>query len=235
MEIINTAYTPLAGVTFKDAQYEYRIYVKSGSLGDGEITSISIFIENTPDKVGMDLALYALEHVAKVAGEDLQTSEFMINKILIEDYPAIGEMLTLLSDGNKTLYGLQPFKSLLEKVKINLSKNVDFEEINNIINIRKKKFGKVLNYMANNLKEIDGININEIKYGISGQPHRVKDTLLAPTVTITINVKLDIDPYEDLSVKREKAGLVKTMVRTTFDELSPLDIFSYDTFTINIV
>ena len=43
----------LAGQVFKDGPYEYRIYVKTGELGDETIVSISVFIENTPPHVGV--------------------------------------------------------------------------------------------------------------------------------------------------------------------------------------
>jgi hypothetical protein len=233
MDILNpNIINKIAGKTFKDGQYEYRIYIKTGSLGEGDITSISLFIENTPDQVGMDLALYALEHVAEAYGpEELTQSEFMINKILIEDYPAIGEILSLLLEGRKTELGIQSFASLLNKVKINLNNNIDFAEANRIIAIRKKKFEKVVNYMSNAGLEIDGVKIKKIHTTIKGQAKRHNDTDLAPSIEINMVVAAEPTNKDN---QKESLSAVVPFIKRTFNDISPIDIYSYDKLTVTV-
>lgn len=227
MDII---YPSIAGKTFTDGQYEYRIYIKTGSLGEGDITSISLFIENTPDQVGMDLALYALGHVAEAIGkEDLNKSEFMINKILIEDYPAIGEILSLLLDGRKTELGIQSFESLLNKIKINLNKSIDFAETNRIIAIRKKKFQKVLTYMSEAGLEIDGVKVIKIHSTVKGQAKRHDDSRLAPAIEINMVVVISDEGYQ-----KDRGNAVVPFIKRTFNEISPIDIYSYDKLMVTV-
>ena len=223
----------LAGQVFKDGPYEYRIYVKTGELGDETIVSISIFIENTPSHVGVDLYLMALNRVAEVAGDHIEKSEWMINKVIIEQYEALGEMTPMITGQRSNIFGLQSYRSLEEKIRANLSKSINFQEVNDIIDIRKRKLTKVLNYMQKTLPTANKQPL-QITYTISGEAKRHNEEILAPSIKADINVTMMEKPKASDHVARSIIEAVKDSVYEMIQDLLPIDIHSYDNITVKV-
>jgi hypothetical protein len=176
----------IAGKVFNDGPYEYRIYIKSADLGT-VITSISIFIENTPDHVGVDLLIYALGHIIEVGGEELKTidSEFMINKVIMEEYESLGEMLS--SMGITTEFGVQSFEDLNRAVLSNKDKKIDLAEINKRIETRIAKFKKALIYTARLFEHEQGLTTSVTS--IEGNPRRSQNGTILPAISANITIR----------------------------------------------
>ena len=222
----------LAGQVFKDGPYEYRIYVKTGELGDSSIVSISIFIENTPPHVGVDLYLMALKRVAEVAGDHIENSEWMINKVIIEQYEALGEMTPMVTGQRSNIFGLQSYRSLEEKIRTNLTKSINFQQVNDIIDVRKRKLTKVLNYMQKTLPTTkQPLNIT---YTISGEVKRHNEEILAPSIKADINVTMVEKPKASDHTARVIIEAIKDSIYEMIEDLSPIDIHSYDNITIKV-
>lgn len=222
----------LAGQVFKDGPYEYRIYVKTGDLGDDTILSISIFIENSPPYLGVDLYLMALQHVAEVAGEHIDNSEWMINKVILEEHESLGEMTSMITGQRGNIFGLQSYRSLEEKIKTNLNKKLDFQQVNDAISIRIKKLTKVLNYIQKKLTTLKNMS-SKMTYTISGEAKRFNDDLLAPSIKAEINVEL-METRGGETFIRSLTGALKEEVYNMIEDYSPIDIHSYDNISINV-
>jgi hypothetical protein len=222
----------LAGQVFTDGPYEYRIYVKTGELGDSSIVSISIFIENTPPHVGVDLYLMALKRVAEVAGDHIENSEWMINKVIIEQYEALGEMTPMVTGQRSNIFGLQSYRNLEEKIRTNLTKSINFQQVNDIIDVRKRKLTKVLNYMQKTLPTYkQPLNIT---YTISGEVKRHNEEILAPSIKADINVTMVEKPKASDHTARVIIDAIKDSIYEMIEDLSPIDIHSYDNITIKV-
>jgi hypothetical protein len=206
--------------------------VKTGELGDDSIVSLSIFIENTPAHVGVDLYLMALEKIAQVAGDHIQNSDWMINKVILESYEGLGEMTSMIMGQRSNVFGLQSFQSLLQKIKTNLNKKVDFEEVNSIIEVRKRKLTKVLNYMQKTLPTYkQPLNIT---YTISGEAKRHNEEILAPSIKADIIVTMIEKPKASDHTARVIIEAIKDSIYEMIENLSPIDIHSYDNITIKV-
>lgn len=229
--LLNENINSLAGQVFTDGPYEYRIYVKTGELGDDSIVSLSIFIENTPSHVGVDLYLMALEKVAQVAGDHIQNSDWMINKVILESYESLGEMTSMIMGERSNTFGLQSFQSLLQKIKTNLNKKIDFEEVNSTIDIRKRKLTKVLEYMQRTLTKVNNIKLSLKSYNIIGEAKRHNEDTLAPSIKIKMIVAIDTKAPEKNS--RDALQSVREKIQTIMEDLSSIDLHSYDTVTID--
>ena len=150
----------LTGRVFKDGPYEYRIYIKTGSLGDDRIVAVSLFIENIPPHVGVDLYMYAMGHIVELAGTAIDTSEWMINKVIMEEYEHLGEISGMIMGADKVKdFGLQPLSTLMSKIKINLNKKMDLEEVNRKIQVRLNKMVKLIKYVQKNVTSVKDIPI----------------------------------------------------------------------------
>jgi predicted RNA-binding protein Jag len=221
----------VTGKIFEDGPYEYKIYIKSGDLGLGNINSISLFVENTPDHIGVDLIIYAMGRLIDVAGEELKSSEdeFMINSIYMEKYETLGEMVTAM--GFSTELGLQSFSQLNAAILKNRDKKIDLKNINDNITIRSNKLTKALSYIANNFTSpIDGINFN-IVYEVSGKPVRAKNDI-SPGLNVVVNLTPDrkINPITDY----QKKNLIISAFKDQLSDISPIQIQAYDRLAINI-
>jgi hypothetical protein len=227
--LLNEEINSLAGQVFTDGPYEYRIYVKTGELGDDSIVSLSIFIENTPAHVGVDLYLMALEKVAQVAGDHIQNSDWMINKVILESYEGLGEMTSMIMGQRSNVFGLQSFQSLLQKIKTNLNKKIDFEEVNSIIEVRKRKLTKVLEYMQRTLTKVNNTSLSLKSYSITGEAKRHNEDTLAPS----IKVKMIVAIKPEIKSNREILEAVREKIHSIMEDLSSIDLHSYDTVTID--
>ena len=218
----------IAGKLFKDGPYEYRIYIKSGDLGVGNINSISLFVENTPDHIGVDLIIYAMGRLIDIAGDELKNSndEFMINKIIMEEYEALGEMLTAMKFS--TEFGLQSFSQLNDIILRNKDKKIDLKEINEKIAVRSNKMIKALNYMSTKFQSpIEGMT-TKITYEVSGKPLRNKNDI---TPGLNVSVKIVCDkPITDYNTKNEIASEFKEQL----SHISPIQIQTYDRLNIEV-
>jgi hypothetical protein len=228
--LLNEEINSLAGQVFTDGPYEYRIYVKTGELGDDSIVSLSIFIENTPAHVGVDLYLMALEKVAQVAGDHIQNSDWMINKVILESYEGLGEMTSMIMGQRSNTFGLQSFQSLLQKIKTNLNKKIDFEEVNSTIEVRKRKLTKVLEYIQRNLTKVGNSPLSLRSYTITGEAKRHNEDTLAPSIKINIMVALN---RKDHPESRETLDHIRDKIESMIEELSSIDLHSYDSVSIN--
>jgi len=227
--LLNEDINSLAGQVFTDGPYEYRIYVKTGELGDDSIVSLSIFIENTPAHVGVDLYMMALEKVAQVAGDHIQNSDWMINKVILESYEGLGEMTSMIMGQRSNAFGLQSFQSLLQKIKTNLNKKVDFEEVNSTIEVRKRKLTKVLEYMQRTLTKVNKTSLSLKSYSITGEAKRHNEDTLAPS----IKVKMIVFIKPDIKSNREILEAVREKIQSIMEDLSSIDLHSYDSVTID--
>jgi hypothetical protein len=221
----------VTGKIFEDGPYEYKIYIKSGDLGLGNINSISIFVENTPDHIGVDLIIYAMGRLIDIAGEELKSSEdeFMINNIYMEKYETLGEMVTAM--GFSTELGLQSFSQLNAAILKNRDKKIDLKDINDKITIRANKLTKALSYIANNFTSpIDGFDFN-IVYEVSGKPVRAKNDI-SPGLNVVVNLTPDkkINSITDY----QKKNLIISAFKDQLSDISPIQIQAYDRLAINI-
>lgn len=223
----------LAGKVFKDGPYEYRIYVRTGSLGDDDIISISLFIENTPDYVGGDLYMYAINHVAAVAGEDqIKNSDWMINKVVLESHESLGEMTALILKDNRNVLGLQSYIDLFKKIQSIQDRKIVFEDVKRTLMARERKIRKVLEYMQDNITEVEGTPVS-IEYKVTGEIKRHNDTILAPKLTIEVNVAFNTSWNNgQTEMARETIDHIVQSVQNTLEELSPIDFHSYDSIAV---
>jgi hypothetical protein len=216
----------VTGKIFEDGPYEYKIYIKSGDLGLGNINSISIFVENTPDHIGVDLILYAMGRLIDVAGEELKSSEdeFMINSIYLEKYTSLGEMVT--SMGFSTELGLQSFSQLNATLLKNRDKKIDLKEIKQKVYTRINKLTKAMGYIANTFTSpIEGIETKVVSHNVAGSLLKSKNTIV-PALRIDVNIKTD----KGISVdKRQEIGKA---FKDQLMDVSPIDIHPYDTLAI---
>jgi hypothetical protein len=218
----------LAGKVFKDGPYEYRIYIKTGSLGDDEIVAVSLFIENIPPYVGVDLYMYAMGHIVELAGTAIDNSEWMINKVIMEEYEHLGEISSMIMGADKVKdFGLQPLSSLMSKIKINLNKKMDLEEVNRKIQIRLAKMIKLIKYMQKNITTISNVPIS-ITYKASGAARRHHETL-APGITVKITVAYDSDKAKILIGPND----IRLQIEQMLKDYSPIEWHPYDNITVD--
>jgi hypothetical protein len=221
----------LAGRVFKDGPYEYRIYIKSGSLGDDTIVAVSLFIENIPPYVGVDLYMYAMGHIVEVAGTAIDNSEWMINKVVMEEYENLGDMSSAIMGTDKVKdFGLQPLSSLMNKIKINLNKKMDLEELNRKVQVRLAKMIKLIKYMQKNVTSVKDIPI-QISYQANGAPKRYQETLV-PGITVKVKVTYD-KTYDETKPQLETRDL-RSQIEDMLKEYSPIEWHPYDTITVAI-
>lgn len=215
----------IAGKVFQDGPYEYRIYIKSADLGT-VITSISIFIENTPDYVGVDLILYALGHIIDVGGEELKNteSEFMINKIIMEDYESLGEMISAM--GITSEFGVQSFEDLNRRVLANKDKKVDLAEINRKIQTRMAKFKKALIYTAKVFEHQQGLSTSVVS--LTGNPRRINNGAILPALSASITIRTANTDYN-----------AKETIRKAFmnylEDHNPIELTQNDSIKIDVI
>jgi len=216
----------IAGKVFKDGPYEYRIYMKSADLGT-VITSISIFIENTPDQVGVDLIMYALAHLIDVGGEELKTSEseFMINKIIMEEYESLGEMISAM--GLSSEFGVQSFEDLNKRVLNNKDKKVDLAEINRKIKTRSAKLQKALEYAVRLFEKEYNLQAS-VSHPVSGRPKRTSGNTIFPGLDTSITIWT---PENDYAVKNDLRDKMKSII----DDVTPIEITQNDNIKIDVV
>lgn len=175
----------------------------------------------------------ALNRVAEVAGDHIEKSEWMINKVIIEQYEALGEMTPMITGQRSNIFGLQSYRSLEEKIRTNLTKSINFQEVNDLIDIRKRKLTKVLNYMQKTLPTVNKLPL-QITYTISGEAKRHNEEILAPSIKADINVTMMEKPKASDHVARSIIEAVKDSVYEMIEDLLPIDIHSYDNITIKV-
>lgn len=240
---MNEQLSTLAGKVFTDGPYQYRIYVRTGDLGDESIMAINIFIENEPPYVGVDLHMFAINRVAEVAGDHMEKSDWMINKVIMEEAEGLGELSSLITGERTTVFGIQSYQSLMTKIQNNIDKKIDFEKVFKTISSRKIKLFKTLDHMVDNITNINGTPIS-MKFSISGEPKRHADSMLAPSIKIYITFAA----YKDSTIwginsrpNRDKEAVklnyddlveIKRQLKNTLENLSPVDLHSYDTLQI---
>lgn len=227
----DNSFKKLAGVVYKDGPYEYRIYIKTGSLGDDNIVAVSLFIENIPPYVGVDLYMYAMGHIVEVAGTSIDNSDWMINKVIMEEYENLGEISTLILGNDKVRdFGLQSLSSLMNKIKINLNKKLDLEKVNSVIQIRLAKINKLISYMQKKYTSMEGFSIH-INSTTSGTAKRYNDTI-APGITVQITVNVDTQDLDPNSA-RIKRNQIRDTIHDILKDHSPIDWHAYDYININ--
>ncbi len=218
----------LAGKVFNDGPYQYRIYIKTGSLGDDEIVAVSLFIENIPPYVGVDLYMYAMGHIVELAGTAIDNSEWMINKVIMEEYEHLGEISSMIMGADKVKdFGLQPLSTLMSKIKINLNKKMDLEEVNKKIQIRLAKMTKLIKYMQKNITTISNVPIS-ITYKASGAARRHHETL-SPGITVKLTVAYDSDKAKTLIGPND----IRLQIEQMLKDYSPIEWHPYDTITVD--
>jgi hypothetical protein len=218
----------ITGKLFKDGPYEYQIYIKSGDLGLGAINSISIFVDNIPDHVGVDLIIYAMGRMIDVAGEELKSSEdeFMINKIIVERYPSLGEIVTAM--GFTTELGLQSFTQLNATLLKNRNKKIDLKELKQKVSSRVTKLTKVMEYITNTFTSpIEGIETKVVSHNVAG-------ILLKSNNTIVPALRLDVNITTDKGIIGDKKNEIIKAFKDQLREISPIEIHSYDILAINV-
>jgi hypothetical protein len=218
----------LAGVVYKDGPYQYRIYIKTGSLGDDNIVAVSLFIENIPPYVGVDLYMYAMGHIVEVAGTAIDDSEWMINKVIMEEYEHLGEISSMIMGADKVKdFGLQSLNTLMNKIKINLNKKMDLEEVNKKIQVRLNKMVKLIKYIQKNVTSIDGVPIS-ITYQANGTAKRHQETL-APGITFKVRVT-----YDGKDPKTPTPNDMRRSVEDMLRDYSPIEWQPYDNIAVDI-
>jgi hypothetical protein len=221
-------FSQLAGKVFNDGPYQYRIYIKTGSLGDDNIVAVSLFIENVPPYVGVDLYMYAMGHIVEVAGTAIDNSEWMINKVIMEEYEHLGEISSMIMGADKVKdFGLQPLNTLMSKIKINLNKKMDLEEVNRKIQIRLTKMVKLIKYVQKNVTSVKDIPI-QISYQANGAAKRHNENL-APGITVKVTVAYD---RNNEKVKELRQDDIRTHVYDILKDYSPIEWHPYDNITI---
>lgn len=219
----------LAGKVFKDGPYEYRIYLKTGSLGDEDIVAVSLFIENIPPYVGVDLYMYAMGHIVEVAGHHIDGSEWMINKVILEEYENLGEISSMIMGADKVKdFGLQSLSTLMSKIKINLNKKLDLEEVNRKIQVRLAKMVKLIKYMQKNITSIDNVPIS-LSFKANGAARRHNETL-APGIVVNITVTYDENEDTNKLVAHKD---IRNQIEHMIKEYSPINFHPYDNITVN--
>ena len=219
----------LAGKVFKDGPYEYRIYLKTGSLGDEDIVAVSLFIENIPPYVGVDLYMYAMGHIVEVAGHHIDGSEWMINKVILEEYENLGEISSMIMGADKVKdFGLQSLSTLMNKIKINLNKKLDLEEVNRKIQVRLAKMVKLINYMRKNITSIDNVPIS-LSYKANGAARRHNETL-APGIVVDVVVMYDENEDTNKLVGHKD---IRNQIEHMIKEYSPINFHPYDNITVS--
>lgn len=219
----------LAGVVFNDGPYEYRIYLKTGSLGDEDIVAVSLFIENIPPYVGVDLYMYAMGHIVEVAGHHIDGSEWMINKVILEEYENLGEISSMIMGADKVKdFGLQSLSSLMSKIKINLNKKLDLEEVNRKIQVRLTKMVKLIKYMQKNITSIDNVPIS-LSYKANGAARRHNETL-APGIVVDVAVTYDQNEDANNAVAHKD---IRNQIEHMIKEYSPINFHPYDNITVS--
>lgn len=232
-------FKPLAGHTFKEGPYEYRIYVKTGEIGDDHIVSISIFLENIPNIVGMDLVDLAIAHVRALTPEDMKTSaNFMINKIVMEEYESMGEVSRSLIKG--VSLGLQSLDSLTDVIERNMDKKIDFEEINRAISARSRKVNKTISFLNDQIKTVQADNniysVQAITGNVSGAPTKNSEGIIKPGINVKITVHI-FDKPGQTAVQRmanNDSWKISRDFRETFNHHSIIDLHSYDKFEVDV-
>ena len=243
----------MAGKVFKENNYEFRVFLRKGSLGDAGAYSLSIFLENEPDIIAPDLILLAIRAVLRANDQmenktkNLQSAEVIINKISMEDNEPMGNLLDMMK--LRPVLHLQPFAEVIDNIekiyKTNSIQNhsVDFTHANHIASIRKQKVEKALAYMNKTTKEvvfqdIDGVNkMIPMELVWSVTPIVKKTNMggnnnyeLSPSLDITINCKSP----NIKNIQGSRIGtLLSSQIRATFMELTPIEFHSYDRLTIS--
>ena len=219
----------LAGVVFNDGPYEYRIYLKTGSLGDEDIVAVSLFIENIPPYVGVDLYMYAMGHIVEVAGHHIDGSDWMINKVILEEYENLGEISSMIMGADKVKdFGLQSLSTLMSKIKINLNKKLDLEEVNRKIQVRLAKMVKLIKYMQKNITSIDNVPIS-LSYKANGAARRHNETL-APGIVVDVAVAYDQNEDANNAVAHKD---IRNQIEHMIKEYSPINFHPYDNITVS--
>ena len=216
----------ITGKLFKDGPYEYQIYIKSKDLGLGTINSISIFVDNIPDHVGVDLIIYAMGQLIDIAGEELKSSEdeFMINKIIVERYPSLGEMVTAM--GFTTELGLQSFSQLNATLLKNRDKKIDLKELKQKVSSRVTKLNKVMEYITNTFTSpIEGVETKVVSHNVAG-------ILLKSNNTIVPALRLDVNIKTDKGISVDKRQEIGKAFKDQLLDVSPIDIHPYDILAI---
>ena len=140
-------------------------------------------------------------------------------------------MTSMIMGERSNAFGLQSFQSLLQKIKTNLNKKIDFEEVNSTIDIRKRKLTKVLEYMQRTLTKVNNIKLSLKSYSIIGEAKRHNEDTLAPSIKVKMIVAIDTKAPEKNS--RDALQSVREKIQTIMEDLSSIDLHSYDTVTID--
>lgn len=224
----------LAGKVFKDGPYEYRIYIKTGSLGDENIVAVSLFIENIPSYVGVDLYMYAMGHIVELAGDTIENSDWMINKVIMEEYEHLGEISSMIMGADKVRdFGLQSLSGLMSKIKINLNKKMDLEEVNRRIQVRLSKMVKLIKYMQKNITSIDDVPVI-INYVANGAAKRHNETL-APGIRVKVNVSIRTTWNNgNTKLSSQIINQVKDKIENYLSDHSPIDWHPYDSIQVDL-
>lgn len=215
----------IAGKVFNDGPYEYRIYMKSADLGT-VITSISIFIENTPDYVGIDLLIFAMGHIIDAGGEELKNteSEFMFNKVIMEDYESLGEMLSAM--GITSEFGVQSFQNLNKAILSNKDKKIDLSEINAKIQTRLSKIKKALIHTVKVFEHEQGVSTSLSK--LEGQPRRTQNNKIVPAISANIIIR---SGNTDWNVREQ----FRRVFLDYLDRYNPIELTNTDAIKIDVV
>lgn len=217
----------VTGKLFKDGPYEYMIYIKSGDLGVGVINSISVVIENIPDYVGIDVLLYAMSHVIDAGGEELKNSqdEFMMNRIVMKKYSALGEIMTAM--GLSTEFGLQSFTQLNNTILEHKDKKIDLKEIKQKVYTRINKLTKAMEYIANTFTSpIEGMEI-KLSYNVAGSMSRLNNSIVPA-------LRLDVNIITDKAVSISQKDEIGKAFKDQLQEISPIQIQTYDIIAITV-
>jgi hypothetical protein len=138
-------------------------------------------------------------------------------------------MTSMIMGQRSNVFGLQSFQSLLQKIKTNLNKKIDFEEVNSIIEVRKRKLTKVLEYMQRTLTKVNNTSLSLKSYSITGEAKRHNEDTLAPS----IKVKMIVAIKPEIKSNREILEAVREKIHSIMEDLSSIDLHSYDTVTID--
>jgi hypothetical protein len=166
-------------------------------------------------------------HIVEVAGTAIDNSEWMINKVVMEEYENLGDMSSAIMGADKIKdFGLQPLSSLMNKIKINLNKKMDLEELNRKVQVRLTKMIKLIKYVQKNVTTINNVPIS-ITYKANGAPKRYQETI-APGITVKV-----LATYDPNAPDAPEVRVVRSTIEDMLKDYSPIEWHPYDTITVD--
>jgi hypothetical protein len=125
-------------------------------------------------------------------------------------------------------FGLQSLNTLMNKIKINLNKKMDLEEVNRKIQVRLNKMVKLIKYVQKNVTSVKDIPI-QISYQANGAAKRHQETL-APGITVKVTVAYD---KNNEKLKELRQDDIRTHVYDILKDYSPIEWHPYDNITVS--